>query len=320
VAAHAAAAWQSKPYYTWTDAELKEVLNDSAWASNGTITYYVPPGRNARGGGFGAIEETATVSWVSSLPLRQAGVRQQMAGPLPAGQTPPKEVSDALAQPAQAYVIAIKLSDGPTRSEAASFAGGTAVMQPETFLLRDGKEPIKAIQSEGKVIDKDGKIVETPAAPRGGGGGGGPRGAAPANGPFFDLQRGGGGFGGGGGLGAGAGNRARGMSSMLVYVFPKTDAISAADKEVEFSSKLCTAAFGGFGGGGGGAPRGGAPANAPFLDIQRGGGGGGIGGGGFGAPGGGAAATPPSATSTCRYGVKKKFKLKDMVFNGELAL
>ena len=285
MAAHAAATWQTKPYYTWTDVELKEVLTDSPWADKGTISYFVPAGGIPKGGSPQAIEDVALVSWVSALPLRQAGVRQQ----IPVGVAPPKETEDALAQPAQAYVLAVKVSGGNGSS---GYANGTKVMQGETFLLREGKPPIAAVQSEGRALDKDDKVVETPApgAPRGAGGGGAPQGALPANGPFFSMQRGGGGGGGGfpgggGGIGApqGGGNRSRGVASLLVYVFPKTDAVTAADKEVEFSSKLCTAAFG---------ARPGAPAGG----------------------------AEPSPTATCRFNVKKKFKLKDMVYNGALAL
>ena len=72
----------------------------------------------------------------------------------------------------------------------------------------------------------------------------------------------------------------------MLYMFPKTDAITIADKEVEFVTKLCSRGFGG--GGGRGAAPGASPAAAP--------------------------------ASNCQYNVKKKFKLKDMMYNGELAL
>src|SRR6187401_3003710 len=91
VATHAAATWQTKPYYTWTDVELKEVLTDSPWADKGTISYFVPAGGVPKGGSPQAIEDVALVSWVSALPLRQAGVRQQ----IPVGMAPPKEAEDA---------------------------------------------------------------------------------------------------------------------------------------------------------------------------------------------------------------------------------
>jgi hypothetical protein len=322
VAMHAAAGWQSKPFNTWTDAELKEVLTDSPWASKGSISYVKTNGASSQ-----AIDDVALVSWVSSLPLRQAGVRQQIS----AGQAIPKETETALATVPPVYVVALKVYGGNSSS---SFAAGAATAQADTVLLRDGKEPIHAIQSEGKMLDKDDKPIETPTgsgAPRGGGGGGAPRGGVPANSPFFDIQRGGGGGGGFGGRGGGFGGPQGGgsnRSSILVFAFPKTDAITLADKEVEFSSKLCSGGFGGFGGGGGGlpgggfggggTPTGGAPANAPLFDMQRGGGGGSGGGGGFGGGAGRPAGSAP--TSNCRFNVKKKFKLKDMVYNGDLSL
>jgi hypothetical protein len=287
-----AASWASKPYNTWTDVELKEVLNDSPWASKGGITY-----NQTKGGSPSAIEDVALVSWVSGMPMRQAAVRQQLG----ATPTPSKEAEPILAQSMNFYLVSVKISGGNSSS---SYGNNAAKMQPETFLLREGKPPIAAIQSEGRVIDKDGKIVETPAPPPRGGAPGAPGApTAPATpapaAPSQQMrilptaaQRGGGGFGGGGGGGFGApqggGNRSRGVASVMIYVFPKTDAITIDDKEVEFVTKLCGGFGGGFGGGGG---RG---AAAPAAGA-----------------GGGA---------SCQFNVKKKFKLKDMMYNGELAL
>jgi hypothetical protein len=293
-----AASWASKPYYTWTDVELKEVLNDSSWASKGGITY-----NQTKGGSPAAIEDVALVSWVSAQPLRQASVRQQL-GITP---TPSKEAEAVLAQSMNFYLVSVKISGGNSSS---SYGNSAAKMQPETFLLREGKPPIAAVQSEGRTLDKDGKLIETPApAPRGGGAPATPgaTGApaapaapaappaqsqqmqvAPSAAPAFQRGGGGGGFGGGGGGGFGGGapqgggaNRPRGVASVMIYVFPKTDPITIDDKEVEFVTKLCG---GGFGGGGG-----------------RG-------------------AAAPGGAASCQFNVKKKFKLKDMMYNGELAL
>ena len=114
VAAYAAAGWQSKPYNTWTDAELKEVLTDSPWASKGSVSYVKTNGASSQ-----AIEDVALVSWVSSLPLRQAGVRQQMT----AGQPIPKEIETALAtvppmKPRPAPLLAVVA--GPRRPQVRS--------------------------------------------------------------------------------------------------------------------------------------------------------------------------------------------------------
>ena len=292
-AVYGAPSWASKPYYTWTDLELKEVLNNSPWADSGGISYVKTNGATSS-----PIEDQALVSWVSSLPLRQADVRQQLG----VTTTPSKEADAYLAQQMNLYVVAVKVSGG---NQSGSYATNVARAQSETFLLRNGKPPIAVAQVEGRQLDKDGKVIETPApAPRGGAPGAAPAApSAPAPGGQSSvqmqiipaaLQRGGGG--GGGGFpgappGGAAGNRPRGVSSVLVYAFPKTDAITVADKEVEFVTKLCRPGGGGFGGGGG---RGGAPGAAPGA--------------------------PPAPSSGCDLNVKKKFKLKDMVYNGELAL
>ena len=273
-------SWVSKPYNTWTDVELKKVLEDSPWASKAGVTY-----ANAKGGSSAAIEDVALVSWVSGLPLRQAALRQQLG----ASPAPSKEMETVLATPIGAYMVSVKVSGG---GSSGSYATNTQRMMADTFLLRDGKSPILATGVEGRALDKDGKVIETPA-PRGGGA---PPGAAPggASAPAGRSQQmqilpiaaqgrgGGGGFGGGGAAGGqGGGNRSRAVAAVIVYVFPKTGAIAAEDKEVEFVTKLCGPSFGGFGGGGGG---GAAPADS------------------------------------CTLNVKKKFKLKDMIYNGELAL
>jgi hypothetical protein len=262
-----AESWASKPYNTWTDVELKEVLNDSPWAGKGSVTY-----SQAKGGTASAIEDVALVSWVSAMPLRQAAIRQQLG----ATPTPSKEAESVLSQPMNLYAVSVKISGGPSSS---SYGNSAARMQADTFLMRDGKAPILALQSEGRVLDKDGKVVEAPA-PRGGAPGAPPPASRSQQMQILPtaaaFQRGGGGFGGGGGgFGApqgGGGSRPRGVSSVMVYMFPRTDAITAADKEVEFVSKLCA--------------------------------GGGLGGG----------------AATCQYNVKRKFKLKDLTYNGELAL
>jgi hypothetical protein len=105
-------------------------------------------------------------------------------------------------------------------------------------------------------------------------------------------------------------------TSLVVFRFPR-DPITLEDKEVEFVTKLC--------GGGGGGSIGGVPippvqgqGGAPFelsAGAQRGGGG--IPGGGT---VGGQGVRMGDPLPPCNYYVKKKFKLKDMVVNGELQL
>jgi hypothetical protein len=275
VAVGAADVWESKPYNTWSDAELKEVMTNSPWAGKGIISYIKTNGANSP-----TIDDAALVSWVSGLPMRQASVREQIK----AGTEIPADIAAALAKPLDMYTVAVKISGTDASS---SWARSASAMQAETFLLREGKAPIAAAQSEGRTLDKDGKVVPTPTgapgggfgAPRGGGTPGAPGGGgAPANAPALSVGQGGGGFGGGGGgFGGGGGGGGRGGikggSSLLIYAFPKSDAITLADKEVEFVSKLCGPSFG------------------------RGG-----------------------PASPCQYNIKKKFKIKDMVLKGEPAL
>jgi hypothetical protein len=302
-----------KPFNTWTDMELKQVLSGSPWAGKGSIARI-----NSKGGAQQPLEEVALVTWFSALPMRQAAVRAQIK----AGAPVPPESDAQLKQELPMYTIAVKVSGGNSPT---AYARATAASQPETFLLRDGKPPLAAAQAEGKVFDKDGKPVETPTGPPRGGGFGAPRGGAvPQNGPALSIQQGGGGGGGrggAGGFGGGGGRGLQGGTALLLYSFPKTDPITLADKEVEFVTKLC-GGFGGFGGGGGGG--GGAPGAPPVgggdLQLssvpQRGGGGGG---GGVGGGGGGGQASR-GATSSCSLSVKKKFKLKDMAIKGALDL
>src|SRR5262245_10062526 len=158
----AAEIWE-KPFNTWTDMELKQMLTGSPWAGKANISRVKQNGVSNQ-----ALEEVVIVSWNSSLLMRQAAVRSQMT----AGAAVPKDVAAALATPLEMYTIGVKVSSG---SNPTGFARTTAQSQPETFLLREGKPPIAAAQVEGRWLDKDGKQVEMPpAAPRGGA----PRGGA----------------------------------------------------------------------------------------------------------------------------------------------
>src|SRR5262245_3294813 len=253
-------------------------MTNSPWAGKGTISYIKTNGASSP-----TIDDVALVTWVSALPMRQAGVREQIK----AGTEIPADVTAALAKPLEVYTVAVKISGTDASS---SWARSASAMQPETFLMREGKPPIAATLSEGRTLDKDGKVVPTPTGPPGGGfgpprGGGAPGapggGGAPANAPALSGGQGGGGFGGGGGGGfgggggggGGRGGGVKGGSSLLIYAFPKSDPITLADKEVEFVSKLCGPSFG------------------------RG-----------------------AAATNCQYNVKRKFKVKDMVIKGDLAL
>jgi hypothetical protein len=307
----AAHVWESKPFHTWTDQELKQVLTDSPWAGKASLTYVRTRPQ--------PIQEEAIVTWASARVMRQALARKEFG---PTAELP-KDVERIIERTPSMYIVTVTISKGAASDGHAQRA---EAMQAETFLQLPGKPPIPAVSAEGEVIGPDGKPLSAPeeppavrgragspgspavfasAAQRGGGGGGGTRGGSTGG-----AQRGGDGRNGGrGARGRGAfGGLAGAGSSLMTFRFPR-DPITLDDKEVEFVSKLC-------GGGGGGFPPL-LPEN-PQLNLQgapqRGGGGG--------LPGDFGNAPVPAAgqVPACNYNVKKKFKLKDMVVNGELGL
>jgi hypothetical protein len=172
--------WE-KPFNTWTDMELKQMLNSSPWAGKGGISRITQNGASSS-----AVEEAVIVTWSSALPMRQAAIRSQMK----AGAAPPQEAEAALAETPAMYMVTVKISGG----SAGNYARAAAASQSQTFLNRSGKPPLAAAQAEGKSLDKDGKPVETPAVgpPRGGGSGAPRGGGVPSNGPAFAIQQGGG--------------------------------------------------------------------------------------------------------------------------------
>ena len=228
----AAQTWQSKPFNTWTDVELKVVLTSSPWAGQAHVTYEQTPVEPS------TIGEVALVSWSSALPLRQAAER----GKFRAGTAVLPEADARLAAAPDAYVIRVMVTRRAGSSSGADvlpsdFASQSAMMRAQTSLRRDGKPPLRPSQIDGLVLDRNGKILETP---------GGPRGAA----------------------------------SLVVFTFPKTPPLTLGDMEVEFVTKLCTSWV-----------------NTRVLSADGG---------------------PPSPQ--CNLNVKKKFKLKEMVYHGVLAL
>lgn len=244
--------WESKAFTAWSDAELKKFLADSPWAGKGSLTH-TRPGGEAR-----PIDDTVVVTWSSGRPVRQAVVRQSI------GQngTVTPDMEALLAQPQDFYVVTLKI-----QGASAGSATNVQAVVKETFLRRKGKADLGVVQAESHMLDKDGAIIQMPQ--RGGGrgavppgpdgppaaGGGGGRG-----GGGFGGGGGGGGFGGGGGGGFGGGFGGGASTALVVFAFPKTEAITLEDKEVELVSRIG------------------------------------------------------------QYNLKKKFKLKDMVVDGELAI
>jgi hypothetical protein len=201
-----AAVWETKPFMTWTDKELQQILTDSPWSK----TVQVVMNTVGRGGGAGESEGAGggrrsggggdaaeggggggsrgggggrsggfpipvpqvklVVSWRSALPMKQALVRS-VAGP--GGAITPQN-QEVLDRDETLYVLT--MTGLPVR-----YARSVSAMQVETFLKRANKPPI----------------------------------------PVSEV---------------GAQQTATGI--VVVFAFPKTDAILVEDKDVELVTKL----------------------------------------------------------------------------------
>ena len=109
-----------------------------------------------------------------------------------------------------------------------------------------------------------------------------------------------------------------GQMTRFYYFFPRTEEISLADKEVEFFMKLQRPGGAGQRGGGRAGREGGAGGGGASAGGRGGGAGSGAGGGRPGAAGGGRGGG--AAFALFGKEIRRKFKLKDMVYNGTLAL
>lgn len=232
VATDAASKWQSKPFNTWTDAELKEVFTDSPWAGRADLTWVQMPGSS-----FAPIRQLALVSCSSALPLRHAEER----GKLGSGTAVSREMEARLAATSDSYVITVTIRGTLRPSDTLS---QSERIRSATTLRRTGKPPLSPSTIEERAFDRNGKPIEalTPDGPR--------------------------------------------RAAMFLFMFPKTDRLTFADREVEFRTTLC-----------------GATAPKPDWETVS-----------WAAFGGG------PLGPQCNLNVKKKFKLRDMVYNGELAL
>jgi hypothetical protein len=193
------------------------------------------------------------------------------------------EVEAFLSAPSDVYMIAVKISGG---FAASTFAAQAAAAQKDTKLVLGDDNFLPAVRAEGQLLDKDDKPVPMPA-----------RGARP------------------GGPAAPAG----GASGSAAPAIPA--------QSMTFRSESVAT-----------SPTGAAPATA---FAQRGGGGGGGRGGGGGLGGGRGGAENSSllifafskgfgiskeqkdvefVTRVGNYNIKRKFKVKDMIYKGELAI
>ncbi len=195
----AAGVWDTKPFTEWTDKETQEVLTDSPWAGKGSLT-------NARAGGSaGQVPDwKLCVTWRTALPIREAMVRRQIGQ---GGKATPEQQAMLTASDPH-YIVAVEGLPG-------IFAGMIQGIGGQTALEREGKAPIAPTQGIAQLFDKNGRPINqlpTPGGATTGRAGGAPRGP--------------GGFG------------SDGSTATLIFGFPKTDPITAADSEVEFSTTI----------------------------------------------------------------------------------
>lgn len=126
VALGAAGVWETKPFNSWSDSELKEVMANSPWVGKASLTH-------ARAGGAARpIDDTVIATWTSALPIRQAVVRERVG----IGGAVPREMEAFLAEPQPLYVIALKV-----QGMSAMAARGVEEIQKASTLNREEKRP-----------------------------------------------------------------------------------------------------------------------------------------------------------------------------------
>jgi len=149
----AAGPWESGGFTGWSDQTLQELLADSPWAGQASLS--------RPRGNFGEapqIPEKALVTWTTALPMRQALVRQAVGlnGALN------KDAEAFLSLNPNLYIVALQISGTPT---AASYAAAAQEVKKETFLMRtDGRSPLEAQVVEGQALDKNGNVISGPVS------------------------------------------------------------------------------------------------------------------------------------------------------------
>jgi hypothetical protein len=212
VVTSAAAVWDTKPFMEWSDKDMEKLLTDSPWAGKASLTH------EREGANLGPVPDWhVVVSVRSAEPIRRAVARQQLAAGLPA--SPDLEAN--LAAPYPRYAIAIAKIPQFYRTQLQKSAQGT--------VLRVKGQNLSPIGGAVQLIDKDGKEVQPPPAR-----GPVPRPEASAGVQILPIAQGG--FGGGGFGGGGFGGKDDGTTATMVLEFPKAEALTSGDGEVEVST------------------------------------------------------------------------------------
>ena len=144
-----ASRWETTSFTEWTDDVLQELLADSPWAGEASVSR----ARTSSVGTPPPADEKAVVTWTTALPMREALVREAIG--LNGNVT--KEAETFLSTTPMVYVVAVKISGGPA---SASYASLVQEVQKETFLVRtDGRTPLNAFSAEGHALDKSGRLI-----------------------------------------------------------------------------------------------------------------------------------------------------------------
>ena len=118
----AAGFWDDKPFTTWSDMELQQILADSPWS-------------RPLAASFNAVdpERQLTVTWRTALPMKQALIRGQIGE----NGTVPPAAQEILSRTEEVYGVSVA---GLPVSITPFFDAA----KEATFLLREGKPPVPA--------------------------------------------------------------------------------------------------------------------------------------------------------------------------------
>jgi len=139
--ASGANGWLTKPSNTWTDDDLRSYADDSPWAGGASVRFV-----------YGARPVThaflhAKVLWLSSMPLRRAALRGQLAIPILS--------PDPRIEPAT-YRLAIHANSDQWGIIAALARSADRAWESAFLVRRDGSR-IAALASTATIFGKDGK-------------------------------------------------------------------------------------------------------------------------------------------------------------------
>ena len=120
--------WETKPFTDWSDRELQQLMSDSPWSRKVSVVLNAP----GRAGSLAMPAQLKlTISWRSSLPMKQALVRNQVGIDRPI----PSDSQLLLERQEEFYIVSV--SGLPL-----SYSRATGTLKTETFLQRERRAPI----------------------------------------------------------------------------------------------------------------------------------------------------------------------------------